>query len=179
MAYSRSALALTLLLTACPGEDNQTPDAETGATSDPTSNPTSADEGPCPGGGSQCGNECVFLGSDEVNCGACGVVCGQGEECIGAVCLDLDPCDGGPGTACGPNCVDIDNDPNNCGDCGNNCEEGQSCNGGECMGPGETTGPPPGTGGTTNGDESSSGEPPGGSSSDGPADTGAMGSSTG
>lgn len=170
MVYSRAAIVLTLLLAACPNNDN--PGMETDASSGGQSTaPTSAgSEGPC-AMGSLCGTECVFLGSDEANCGSCGNVCGQGEECIAAVCTDLDPCDGGPGTPCGPTCVgDIDSDPNHCGECFNGCGDGEVCQGGTCQGGGEgpsdSSGDPPGTttdmpGTTTDMSGTSSGGDPG------------------
>lgn len=178
MVYSRSALALVLLLTACP--DDAPPGSDSGSSTNASSptNPTAdGSEGPCPGGGMLCGSECVSIGSDPNNCGGCDIVCGQGEQCIGAMCLDLDPCDGGPGTPCGPNCVNTDNDNNNCGECGNNCnqDEGEVCNNGECMQQGNSesesmTGPDPTTSGTTS-DGSSSG---GSSSGGGSTSTGSM-----
>jgi len=178
MVYPRQALALVLLLAACPGEGGSTSDTEASTGSSPTSDPTAGgEEGPCPGGGSPCGSECVFLGSDEANCGVCGNVCGQGEECIAAQCVDLDPCDGGPGTPCGPDCVDIESDPNHCGDCYQDCDEGQSCAGGMCMGGGEeVTGPPPETtdSGPMSTSDATTGDP--GSTSD-PGTTGATGTS--
>ncbi|MEX1363833.1 MAG: hypothetical protein AB1Z98_11945 [Nannocystaceae bacterium] len=175
MVYTRTAIALSLLLAGCPDSGNS--GSETGASSGgQTSSPTNAgSEGPCPMG-SPCGNECVFLGSDENNCGVCGNVCGQGEECIAAICTDLDPCDGGPGTPCGSVCVaDLDNDRNHCGECNNDCNDEEVCSGGDCVpgSPPPTTGDPTGDppGGTTTGD------PPGGTTTSGGGSTG--GSSTG
>lgn len=165
MAYPRHALVLALLLTACPGgEQNDSGDgSSTGST--PTTMPTGADEGPCPEGGLPCDGACVYFGSDENNCGGCGNVCGAGLECIGAECVDTNPCDeaGGDGTPCGGSCVDIDNDPGNCGDCGNQCGENEECNGGMCIPVGDTNPPPPetttGMDPTTSGDPSTSGDP--------------------
>lgn len=144
MAYPRSALAFILLLAGCPGEGSSS-SSDTGTSTGST--PTSAEgsEGPCPGGGSPCGSECVFLGSDPNNCGACGNVCEAGVECIGAQCLDTDPCDG-MGYPCNGVCVDLDNDNNNCGDCGNQCEAPEVCNGeGNCMAVGNDSTTTPGT----------------------------------
>ncbi|MCA9710805.1 MAG: hypothetical protein KDK70_33495 [Myxococcales bacterium] len=171
MVYSRSALALVLLLTACP--DDAPPSSDSGSSTNATTptNPTAdGTEGPCPDGGSLCGSDCVFLGSDNNNCGACGVVCsGVGEECIGAMCVDTDPCDGGPGTPCGSECVDINNDDNNCGDCGRNCDDNEICTNGDCIPQGGTgeTGPNP----TTSDGSSSEGSSSGGGSSGGSSST--------
>ena len=158
MVYSRAAIALTLLLAGCPGEENPSTDTDASSGGQSTAPTSAGSEGPCPDGGSPCGNECVFLGSDENNCGGCGNACAAEEQCIAAVCTDLDPCDGGPGTPCGPVCVaDINSDPNYCGDCNNSCGDGEACVDGTCMGGGEgpsdsstgdpdpTTGDPPGT----------------------------------
>ncbi len=38
-----------------------------------------------------CGGICVDLGNDYYNCGACGVVCGLDESCLGGVCYVVDP----------------------------------------------------------------------------------------
>lgn len=167
MVYSRSALAFALLLTACPSDEPPVADTGSGTSSPTTSTPGEGSEGPCPEG-SPCGSECVFLGSDPNNCGACGNVCGEGTECIGAECLDTDPCDGAPGTPCGPSCVDLDSDNNHCGECGNDCNENEYCGNGMCISRGgETTDTPPDTDSgpsTTTGDETtngSSGDPPG------------------
>lgn len=166
MAYPRHALVFALLLTACPGgEQNDSGDgSSTGST--PTTTPSgSADDGPCPEGGLPCDGACVFFGSDENNCGGCGNVCGNGLECIGAMCVDTNPCDegGDDGTPCGGACVNLDNDPGNCGDCGNQCGEMDECNGGMCIPVGDTNPPPPetttGMDPTTSGDPSTSGDP--------------------
>lgn len=178
MVYSRAAIALSLLLAACPGDDNPSTDTDASSGGQSTTPTSAGSEGPCPGGGSLCGTECVFLGSDENNCGGCGNVCAADEECIAAVCTDLDPCDGGPGTPCGSVCVaDINTDPDHCGECNNDCDDGEVCSGGTCQGgaegPSDSSGDPPGTTGEPPG---TTGEPPG--STGDPGTTGG-GSSTG
>ncbi len=72
----------------------------------------------CPAGQSSCGNACVDLHSDPFNCGACGLFCGFGNQCVNGVCQPACPA----GTAqCNGACVDIFNDPQNCGGCGVVC----------------------------------------------------------
>ena len=41
----------------------------------------------CPEGQTNCGGECVDIGSDEDNCGSCGQVCGEGYECQSGECI--------------------------------------------------------------------------------------------
>lgn len=172
MAYSRCALALVLLLAACP--DDAPPGSDSGSSTNASPQTPSVDgsEGPCPDGGMLCGSECVAIGSDVNNCGGCGNVCNEGEQCIGAMCRDLDPCDDGPGTVCGPECVDLNTDPNNCGDCNNDCntDEGEVCSNGECMAQGNSesesmTGPDPTTSGPSTDGTSSGGSTSGGATS--------------
>jgi hypothetical protein len=177
MAYPRQALAFALLLAGCPAGEQNDSETESSTGSTPTTMPTGGgEEGPCPGGGLPCDGECVFFGSDENNCGGCGNVCAAGTECIGAQCVDINPCDegGGGGTPCGGSCVDIDNDPMHCGDCFDQCGEGEDCQGGMCIPTGDdnTTEPPPDTdtssdpttGDPTTGDPTSGGSSTGGSS---------------
>ena len=159
MVYTRAAFALALLLAGCPDNENQGSETEASSGGQSTLPTSAGSEGPCPMG-DPCGNECVFLGSDENNCGACGNACPQGFECIAAVCTDLDPCNGGPGTVCGPECVqDLDSNPNHCGECFNDCGDGEVCSNGDCMGGGDgpetTTGEPPGS----TGEPGSTGDP--------------------
>jgi len=66
-----------------------------------------AAKGPCDRGFTLCGDECVFLGFDPNNCGACGTVCETGRCCNGQ-CITFDEC---PAGACkckktaDPDCV--------------------------------------------------------------------------
>lgn len=168
MAYVHRALVSFLLLTACPGDDPPSTDTGSGTSSVQTTMPGEGSEGPCPDGGSPCGSACVFLGSDNDNCGACGNVCAEGTECIGAECLDVDPCDSGPGTPCGPICVqDLNSDPEHCGDCFDDCpDDAPVCAGGECMS-GDPPPPPPTTGDDSSSGDPTTGDPPGTSSSGG------------
>jgi hypothetical protein len=67
-----------------------------------------------------CNGVCVYLNTDEANCGTCGNACDAGETC------------------CGGTCADIDDDDDHCGSCGNACPDTshgdpRSCNGaGDC-----------------------------------------------
>lgn len=112
----------------------------------------------CPNGFTRCGDDCVQLPSDDLNCGACGKPCVAPTD-------DADPrwtcgpkvtpnhtdwkcgdsecklqCE--PGFAdcntnfCGDGCeIDLLHDPANCGKCGNACNDGQWCNEGTCSCP--------------------------------------------
>jgi hypothetical protein len=73
----------------------------------------------CPNGLSCCGQRCVDLKNDKLNCGGCGL-----------------PCNGAGGTCCGGACANINSDVNNCGACGHPCSMTNataSCSTGMCM----------------------------------------------
>lgn len=89
----------------------------------------------CPTGQTNCGGICVYLASDNNNCGACGAVCPQNESCSGASCTCAAPSTLCPSTRCNVRpcrCVDPLSDPNNCGGCGNVCPFGGGCAQGVC-----------------------------------------------
>ncbi len=65
----------------------------------------------CPTGLIACGDSCVDIGSDSVNCGACGNACAGGESCAGGVCVPAPK-----PTACTPA-----------------CPADQTCRGGSCV----------------------------------------------
>lgn len=81
----------------------------------------------CPIGQQFCGSKCVFVGSDQNNCGRCGVACPTTLACINSAC----GCPSGL-KQCTDKCVDTQNDPNNCGGCGTACGAGLACVGGVC-----------------------------------------------
>jgi len=81
----------------------------------------------CSPGKTSCGDGCRDLTSDAHNCGACGVMCSDGQSCVAGSCV----CDGGQ-TACGTTCTDTQTDPANCGTCGNTCSGGAMCTNGTC-----------------------------------------------
>lgn len=81
----------------------------------------------CPDSWEHCDGECVDLGSSISDCGACGVMCGAGEACIGGSC----ECDS-PTRRCDGACVDLDTDPDHCGACGVTCGAGEVCIAGSC-----------------------------------------------
>lgn len=66
-------------------------------------------------------------GSDMINCGSCGGMCGANSACKSGVC-------GCPQDQCGTTCLDFRNNPNNCGACGNVCNP-QYCVDGSCYAP--------------------------------------------
>lgn len=81
----------------------------------------------CPEGQASCGETCIDVTSDPLNCGACGRACGEGQECRAAACTCLNGLD-----ACGPVCVDLQTDNAHCGSCTNSCG-GRFCAGGTCV----------------------------------------------
>jgi hypothetical protein len=82
----------------------------------------------CPEGEALCLGQCVALGNDVANCGACGNVCPSTLACIQGAC----GCPVGL-SQCGDACVDPMNDPNNCGTCGTACGQDEFCVGGACV----------------------------------------------
>ncbi len=86
---------------------------------------------PCPPPLEECNDICVHPGTDESNCGGCGLICDDGERCVGGVCVlncqaHLTPC--------GTMCVDTQTDEENCGGCGDQyqCDSGEMCVGAVC-----------------------------------------------
>jgi hypothetical protein len=47
--------------------------------------------GPCAPGLVVCGNACVSLANDDLNCGSCSLACGSGTKCVAAQCLPVKP----------------------------------------------------------------------------------------
>ncbi|KYF56396.1 hypothetical protein BE08_29770 [Sorangium cellulosum] len=82
----------------------------------------------CPlAGQTYCDPLCVNTNLDQLNCGACGNVCGGGSFCTAGECT----CNAGL-AYCDGRCVNLGNDEGNCGACGAACEEGQTCVTGIC-----------------------------------------------
>lgn len=77
-----------------------------------------------------CGSSCVDKQTSLTNCGACGVVCSNGEACNDGICSCL-----AGKSDCGGSCVDTGNDPLNCGACGHACDILEDCNAGQCACP--------------------------------------------
>jgi hypothetical protein len=90
----------------------------------------------CTAGKTPCGDSCVGLQDDTLNCGKCGTTCGAGQACVAGACgyecpsADL-KCDKDGGAAV---CVHAKTDNANCGACGKTCSVGQVCYGGQCSG---------------------------------------------
>lgn len=83
--------------------------------------------------------ECVQIFDDPLNCGACGLVCPDGEHVAEIACVsgDCDPyCDDGfrscDAANDGPCFTDLTSDPANCGDCGKACPFNFVCVQGVC-----------------------------------------------
>jgi hypothetical protein len=83
----------------------------------------------CGSGLTDCGGLCRDLAIDEMNCGACGNLCGSGETCVSGTCMIV--CAPGQ-TLCGTTCTNTDNDPANCGACGTACSASEACVMGSC-----------------------------------------------
>jgi hypothetical protein len=132
VAFSRLAVATMLLLVGCstgnaPFDDDAgagKPDATVDAPSNDGGTPVS-----CGASSVLCSGSCTNTQSDNLNCGACGTACAQGEVCSKGKCALT--CGGGT-TQCGSSCVDTNLDPKNCGGCGKACTGGQVCGNGTC-----------------------------------------------
>ena len=93
----------------------------------------------CPTGTNMklCGGLCTDLTSDAKSCGACGMLCPQGESCVASQCVLV--CPGGL-TVCGAggdgggaqSCVNLLSDDANCGACQKACPMGNVCSAGKC-----------------------------------------------
>ena len=69
--------------------------------------------GPCPPGGTLCGEVCVDTTNDRTHCGACGVTCAFAVACVDGRCDDGN-CPAGR-VRCGGACVDPRTSPEHCG----------------------------------------------------------------
>jgi hypothetical protein len=88
-----------------------------------------------------CGDTCVDLNTDMLNCGACGTECktflpnAKGSLCTNGQCVisqcktDYGDCNKGLSDGCE---INLNIDANNCGTCGNKCPSGQVCYGKKC-----------------------------------------------
>ncbi len=91
----------------------------------------------CTTGTIPCGSVCVETERDNLNCGACGNICGVGTVCSSGACAVS--CQGSQ-VACGGACVDPQTSPTFCGatgtctgtQAGSSCASGQTCQGGAC-----------------------------------------------
>ena len=84
----------------------------------------------CLPGSVDCGNGCVQLQHDQLNCGTCGNACSAGNVCSGGTCALS--CQAGL-TSCTGSCRDLQTDDANCGACGTACGTGMTCSGGACV----------------------------------------------
>jgi hypothetical protein len=101
----------------------------------------------------RCGDDCTDTQQDELNCGECGVYCGNG-DCVDGTCACPEPL-----SDCSQHgallCRDLQSDESACGECGLTCQAGGLCAGGSCdtsvewvriYGTETTNGSPAGTG---------------------------------
>ncbi len=86
----------------------------------------------CLGSSTRCGDTCVSLDTDQLNCGTCGNACNPGLACTAGSCVPTATCLGSS-TRCGDTCVSLDTDQLNCGACGNACDPGLACTAGSCV----------------------------------------------
>jgi PKD repeat protein len=86
----------------------------------------------CPNGGALCGETCVDLGQDAVNCGHCGRSCERGQSCQSGHCVGEELCPDGL-AECSGQCVDLTSDPRHCGFCEMPCGRGLRCENGRCL----------------------------------------------
>ncbi|MBN1610209.1 MAG: DUF1566 domain-containing protein [Polyangiaceae bacterium] len=82
----------------------------------------------CAAGTILCSGACVPVGI--ANCGSCGRVCGQREECVDSSCQCRPPY-----TDCEGDCVDLTSDSAHCGRCGSACADPKPfCSESACVG---------------------------------------------
>ncbi len=87
----------------------------------------------CPAGETRCGDACVDLRTDVLNCGACGNACLNGSECVGGACAPVTTtCPTGQ-TRCGEVCVDTTSSAANCSACGRACGADETCRDSLCV----------------------------------------------
>lgn len=95
--------------------------------------------GLCPRGQLCCSDRCIDVLSDRLNCGTCGLRCGDGQRCTAGRCEAVGCGFGGvcpTGSACcGDECTELSSDVGNCGRCGQVCRVGQECTAGRCATP--------------------------------------------
>jgi hypothetical protein len=108
------------------GSDSATNDATAAASDAGTPDAEQDAPDPC----TTCSGACVNLQTDDTNCGACGLRCPTGTECLLGVC-NLS-CGGGE-TLCNSTCVNLKADNANCGTCGTICTPETACTDGGCV----------------------------------------------
>ena len=126
-------LAMALGLAACSASNltgsNGSDGGSSGGLNQGTIDGGDAGNGGCAQGQTSCLGACVDTETDTSNCGSCGTLCGNGQNCLGAVCA----CPAG-GSICGNSCTSLASDDHNCGSCNHACGSGQTCSDGGCIG---------------------------------------------
>jgi hypothetical protein len=84
----------------------------------------------------RCNGSLTDMMADPANCGSCGTLCSEGEECTMGTCTGPDlPLSSGCGPRqirCNSTCTYFLSDDNNCGGCGNRCGVFETCCNGRC-----------------------------------------------
>jgi glucosylceramidase len=107
-------LGLALLAAAC----------AKGATGTGGQTGTAGTSGGCVAGQTACGDLCIDVMTDPMNCGGCGIPCSTGQTCQGGACA----CQSG--MLCNGSCVS--SDATHCGNCTMTCAAGQVCSDSAC-----------------------------------------------
>ncbi len=91
--------------------------------------PCAGDQTCCPVANDPAGVDCVNTEIDPDNCGRCGRVCRQDQECFHGSCF----CQGDYERDCDGRCIDVSADNNNCGGCNVVCAADRHCVEGNCL----------------------------------------------
>jgi len=117
--FTTSTTLVTTSETDSETETETETDTDTETTAGPSCDPDQID----------CDGECIDAEDDPLNCGECGVICGDEEVCEQGACTSI--CDEGF-ELCGEECVDTQSSAAHCGGCDLACDEGDLCSMGEC-----------------------------------------------
>lgn len=86
----------------------------------------------CQPGESCCNYACIDTTSEIEHCGACGVACASGEQCVDGACVCGDTACASDQACCDGTCQSLLADPAHCGGCGLSCTSQTRCIQGQC-----------------------------------------------